>query len=164
MSRIQIRKGLFETNSSSTHSIVIGNNGEDIYSDLPEQVYFEGGEFGWEHEVYNDVESKASYLYTSIVWCDMLEYIDKIKEILAKWNVEAIFEKLDKNGNFTSWSYVDHGGENVELVKQLCENEELLMNYLFSKGSFVETGNDNDDTEFTHNHPKNVMLNYYKGN
>ena len=162
--KLQIRKGLFETNSSSTHSIVIGNNGEDIYDNLPDKVYFYGGEFGWEHEVYDDVESKASYLYTSIVWCDMNDYIDKIKEILAKWHIEAIFEELDKKGSFKGYAYVDHGYENVELVKQVCENEELLMNYLFSNGSFIETGNDNDDTEFTNEHPKNVMLEYYKGN
>ena len=48
--KTKIRKGLFETNSSSTHSIVIGNNGEDVQSNLPEEVYFHGGQFGWEHK------------------------------------------------------------------------------------------------------------------
>ena len=98
------------------------------------------------------------------MWCDLHEYIDKIKEILSKWNVEAIFEELDKKGNFRSFSYVDSGDENVGLVKQLCENEELLMNYLFSDGSFVETGNDNEDRDFTQPHPKYELLSYYKGN
>lgn len=160
----QIRKGLFETNSSSTHSIVIGNNGEDIYANLPEEVYFGGDCFGWEHDVYYDTQSKASYLFTSLVNCGMNEYIDNIKDILAKWNINAVFEELNKHGDFDSFSYVDHPYENEELVKSLCENEDLLMNYLFSDGSFVETGNDNDDRDFEGEEPKNVLLDYYKGN
>ena len=162
--KVQIRQGLFETNSSSTHSIVVGNNGEDIYADLPEEVYFGGDCFGWEHDIHNDVQSKANYLFTSIVNCGMNEYLDNIKEILAKWNINAVFEKLNKHGDFDSFSYVDHASKNEELIISLCENEELLMNYLFSSGSFVETGNDNDQTEFIQEHPKCVLLKYYKSN
>ena len=164
--KTQIRKGLFETNSSSVHSIVIGNNGEDIYANLPKEVFFHGGEFGWEHDVYNDIENKASYLYTSIVNSsdDIQHDIDCIKNTLAKWNIEAKFEKLTDKNRFYGFCYVDHAYENIELVKQLCENEELLMNYLFSDGSFVETGNDNDDTAFTQDPPENVLLDYEKGN
>lgn len=164
----QIRRNIFETNSSSTHSIVIGNNGQDIYKELPEKLEFHGGEFGWEHETYYDTQSKANYLYTSIVWCggeiDVDDAIDRIRKILAKWDIEAEFEKLNENGEFYGWSYVDHGYENKDLVKELITNEELLMNYLFSENSSVETGNDNDDTEFTAEQPKNILFDYYKGN
>jgi hypothetical protein len=166
--KIQIRKGLFETNSSSVHSIVIGNNGEDIHKGLPTTLEFYGGEFGWEHEIYDDPSSKASYLYTSIINCqseiDVEDTLKRIKEILEKWGIKAVFEELDKNNNFMGFSYVDHAYDNIELIKKLISDEDLLMNYLFSTGSSVETGNDNDETEFIAGTPKNVLYEYEKGN
>lgn len=39
-----IRRGVFETNSSSVHAISISNAGNLVY---PKFVYFEEGEFGW---------------------------------------------------------------------------------------------------------------------
>lgn len=171
----QIRKNIFETNSSSTHSIVIGNNGEDIYANLPEKVRFTGGAFGWEHEVYTDIEDKASYLFTSLLYTDTpFEYVDSIKETLSKWGVEAEFDEIIEK----HWSdgsayyktkdgyndYVDHGNENKDLVKALCSDDTLLMNYLFSNGTFIETSNDNDTYTYLGDYPANTLLDYYKGN
>ena len=160
----QIRKGLFETNSSSTHSIVVGNNGENVYDHLPYRVIFEGGDFGWETDVFKDTHSKASYLYTCIVENEQRDYIDKIKEILDKWGVKYEFEELNEKGRFKEYHYVDHSYEARGLVEKLCENEDLLMNYLFSDGSFVETGNDNDDEWIDEPYPLNVLMEYDKGN
>lgn len=170
----QVRKNIFETNSSSTHSIVIGNNGEDVHDGLPHVLEFHGDEFGWEHRLHTDTQSKANYLFTSLVYTnDPFTYIEKIREILSKWDVEAEFDEIEKkecsNGESyyvfkNGYCYVDHGDGNNELVKALCENEDLLMNYLFSNGSYVETSNDNDDYPILGKEPKNVMLDYYKGN
>lgn len=175
-----IRSSIFETNSSSIHSIVVGNNGEDIYNHLPKEVHFQSGEFGWEHEIYRDIQDKANYLFTSIVYnggyedYDVQVYFDKIKNILAKWGIKATFEEIqvkytDKGEKYVTfrsnlYGYVDHGYENRGLIASLCNNEELLMNYLFSDGSYVETGNDNDDTIFVAENPSNVLLEYEKGN
>ena len=169
----QIRKNIFETNSSSTHSIVIGNNGEDIYADLPKQLEFHGDEFGWEHELHTDTQSKANYLFTSLIYThDPYGYMERIKEILSKWGIEATFDEIVKKKYDSGYvrydtangDYVDHGDENTDLVKALCEDEALLMNYLFSDGSYVETSNDNGDYDTLGSEPKNVMLDYYKGN
>ena len=170
----QVRKNIFETNSSSTHSIVVGNNGEDIYAGLPEKQEFRGGEFGWEHRLYTDTQTKADYLFTSLIYTDTpLEYIERIKEILAKWNIETEFDEIEEkkcsDGSVyyevaDKFCYVDQGDENQDLVKELCEDEAKLMNYLFSDGSYVETSNDNDEYETLGTDPKNVLLDYYKGN
>ena len=171
--KTKIRKGLFEANSSSTHSIVIGNNGENVKSNLPEELYFHGGEFGWEHKLYTDTETKASYLFTSLMYMDdPYIWIEKIKNILKNWGVEAKFEELIKGeySNGTTYyktrgfAYVDHGGENNDLVIELCENDELLMNYLFSDASYVETSNDNDEYDIFGEEPKNALYEYFKGN
>lgn len=170
----QIRKSIFETNSSSTHSIVIGNNGEDIYANLPKKLEFHGDEFGWEHKLYTDTQSKADYLFTSLIYTETpLEYKERIKNILAKWDIEAEFdeivEKRYESGYICyeikdNFCYVDHGNGNKDLVKELCEDEVKLMNYLFSDGSYVETSNDNDDYDVLGTYPENVLLDYYKGN
>lgn len=61
---INIRLGLFETNSSSTHSIFIAPSSEGIYETLyvhKGTVHLTGGEFGWEYKKYNDAKTKANY-------------------------------------------------------------------------------------------------------
>lgn len=170
----QVRKNIFETNSSSTHSIVIGNNGEDVYADLPKRLEFHGGEFGWEHRLYTDTQMKADYLFTSLIYTDTPhEYVESIKATLAKWGIEATFEEIVEkrysNGEVyydfaDRYCYVDHGGRNQDLVRELCSDEAKLMNYLFSSGSYVETSNDNDDYEILGEEPKNLLLEYSKGN
>ena len=40
---------------------------------------------------------------------------------------------------------VDHAIELKEFVDALLQDEELLKRYLFSKESFILTGNDNED-------------------
>ena len=53
----QIRTSVFETNSSSTHSIAISKKPVTI----GKYIYFGIGEFGWE----NDCVNTADYLYTA---------------------------------------------------------------------------------------------------
>ena len=49
-------------------------------------------------------------------------------------------------------------------MAQTSKDEAKLMNYLFSDGSYVETSNDNDDYRILGEAPKNVLLEYFKGN
>jgi len=66
----QVRNKVFETNSSSTHSISIGQNKFDnmrkstlpINDDGTVSVVF--GEFGWEEREYSDIVTKFAYLCT----------------------------------------------------------------------------------------------------
>ena len=64
---IQIRQGVFETNSSSTHAISICKYHSNV--ELPEVVKFESNQdFGWEFEKYTDIYSKANYLWLAICY------------------------------------------------------------------------------------------------
>ena len=60
----QIRRSVYETNSSSTHAICISKNNDYKKRDY---IEFETGEFGWEWDTYETVHSKASYLITAIL-------------------------------------------------------------------------------------------------
>ena len=54
---LTIRQGLFETNSSSVHVLVIP---KDTDISIPSKVYLEGGEYGWQHEKVTDT---INYMY-----------------------------------------------------------------------------------------------------
>ena len=64
-----IRKGTFETNSSSTHAICICTDKKLLEEmEYPEHLYFGIGEHGWEYERLNTPKEKANYLYTAILY------------------------------------------------------------------------------------------------
>jgi hypothetical protein len=157
MSKIQIRNGLFETNSSSTHCIVIA---KDEVWNYPE-VKFTLGQFDWEHKIYTDTHTKAQYLYTAIMQLEDKESLEALKKRLDYEQVKYSFEE-PKEGEFY---YIDHGDNLKYWVPFVCHDLILLLNYLFSEESFVETGNDGmDDDEFTKKRPERVLLEYFKTN
>lgn len=157
MNKIQIRKGLFETNSSSTHCIVIA---EDEVWNYPE-VKFTLGQFDWEHNIYTDTHTKAQYLYTAIMELEDKESLEALKKQLDFEQVKYSFEEPKEGESY----YIDHSYNLKYWVPFVCYNSELLLNYLFSEESFVETGNDNmDDDEFTKKRPERVLLEYFKKN
>lgn len=176
----QIRRNLFETNSSSTHAITIANNTDDDFkNNLPKVLELELGEFGWEFDRHQTIFERASYLFTAIVYNGWVEeYMPKLVDTLKKWDVEVRYPELKKieseyhPGDFyfepvkeNGYYYIDHGFELKDFVEKLFSDETLLMNYLFSPESFVSTGNDNsdDDVDVTTN-AKNILFEYYKGN
>lgn len=62
----QIRTGVFETNSSSTHSICISTE-RSLPLDYPSVVHFSCKHFGWKEAKLDSPDEKASYLYASIL-------------------------------------------------------------------------------------------------
>jgi len=133
----KIRHGVFETNSSSMHSICIS---KEVVNKYPDSVYFGFGDYGWSSDTVYDT---ASYLYTGIVENEMMDCIDNIKKILDKQNISYIFEdpRNDKYGFFDS-GYVDHCDELRCFINDVCQNEDKLLRYLFGN-SVIYTGNDN---------------------
>ena len=167
----QIRKGTFETNSSSVHCI-------SIAKDYPENIYtgyvaeFKCGEFGWEHRAYWGPEDKMSYLWTAVVnhfldWVekpngghklvlktDDPEYI-KIKKAITNTLVSVGFEDDGYSISFQeepsdkvydSFGYIDHCPKKEDFIDQIVFNPNRLIRFLFNEESCVSTGNDNDES------------------
>ncbi|MBQ8298416.1 MAG: hypothetical protein IJX99_00835 [Clostridia bacterium] len=141
----QIRRGTFETNSSSTHAICISKEKIDKEELKGKKVHFGFGEFGWDFD--RDVNI-PNYIYTII--CDATneknsqEYINKIKQILDKYGVEYSFEEpiWTKDGYLDfDCGYVDHA--DCTPMQSILADEELFLSLLFDNRSFVATGNDN---------------------
>lgn len=165
---IVIRKGVFETNSSSVHAICIQR--EPFKGILPEKIDFHLGEFGWEWKTYNTMMSKASYLYTMIVYGREANEVDillaKMKDLLKWQHIECEFHGLenrrytsdyDKKEYYNVWcawdgneeeGYVDHASECPEFIENVLKNSDTLIRYLCGFDSMIITGNDNEDTSY----------------
>ena len=182
--KVQVRQGVFETNSSSTHAISVASfypEDWNISYKVPEKVHFAlDQEFGWEFETYDDTDSKAAYLWLLV--CDMhndIKDLDELKavkahleEVLTNAGVKEVTFDMgsykectwrDDGSMYMKYSgYIDHSYEAYEFAKALLNNDEMLLAYLFDSDSVVATGNDNCDEEvFESEHAKWI---YRKGN
>lgn len=147
----QIRSSVFETNSSSTHSIAVPKN-----SNVHNYISFHADEFGWSYEEVN----AADYFYTAIYETseseeEVNEKIEKLKNILKERNIEYYFEKPETHMWYYEYEdkyylslddgYIDHGSELNDFVNELLDDGDKLVRFLF--GGLVFTGNDNSSDE-----------------
>ena len=130
---INIRKGLYETNSSSVHALVIP---KETTINIPETVNLSYGEWGWDFDREYDT---LNYFFTAC--CEYgraQEFIDYLYEKGVK-NVKVGSISYEQSGNYG----IDHP-EDLP-VMYLLSNHDLLDKLIFSDDSFVDTGNDNSD-------------------
>lgn len=140
----QIRNNVFETNSSSMHSIAIS---KEPVINLPDTIYFRLGEFGWE---FDKVDS-GDYLYTAIMTIydkkDRDNKLNELKSVLDSRGIKYEFEtpKFDSDGWLDN-GYIDHSDELSTFIDAVLSDEDMLMRLLFGN-SCVFTGNDNSTSE-----------------
>lgn len=170
----KIRRGMFETNSSSTHTIIITNS----KTEPGLCVDFRIDEFGWEREDYHDVYSKASYIYTLACACLGRDVFPDFCDMLCKYGVKCTCSRPARINTSTyrgetytylDNGYVDHDYEGRKLVDAIMSDEDRLIRYLFSDESFVVTGNDNVDEDYFKEMEEATTVDYdheeyYKGN
>lgn len=161
----QIRRSVFETNSSSCHSISIKDKG--IGTDAlkvdrdTNKVYTKFGEFGWGYDEFIDAETKLSYLMTMLVCthrdCLSIETLYETEDfkkindaVITHCNCDGIIiddyvaeSSWNKNYN-THNGYIDH--------QSVCKIDEFLNEYgsectieefLFDRGIKLIISNDN---------------------
>ena len=161
--KVQVRKGTFETNSSSIHTIAIAKGTYQdgielykvVYSDMP--LKFELCEFGWEAEKYSSFYERASYLWTMACSDSFEDAIKRrmfIEETLLEQGIKSEFqpvveEKYTSGGTYClaedqSWFGIDHSDEWNDFKRRIFSDKELLLDFLFGD-AFILTYNDNDD-------------------
>ena len=153
-----IRRRVFETNSSSTHSICVTST--TLLDQKKDHIDFTLNDFGWEYDKLNTPYEKAAYLYTGIVCNDLQDaLLPKLKQFLDRKEMSYSFENPIQN----DFEYIDHCDEVDDIVKEICSDEDKLMKYLFSSESFILTGNDNgsSDVDINVEYPHEE---FYKGN
>lgn len=62
--KIKIRKGLFETNSSSIHTLAVPISRSNKLERFPDEVRLNRDSFGWGFETLYDFHEKCNYIYT----------------------------------------------------------------------------------------------------
>jgi hypothetical protein len=140
-----IRKGVFETNSSSSHSISVATEDKQFVLDIlyPDQngvVTINGDEYGWEWFKHNDAETKASYAAQSFANDD--NQLDMLKELIMEQTGadDVVFVGLQDG-------YIDHDSYGI-----VPSTKHELKNFIFNKNSWLFGGNDNSTAspEFYH--------------
>lgn len=136
-----VRTGVFETNSSSTHSLSVARGDQEfvydtIYPDQNGVIHVSGKEFGWGWEKFNDSMTKLAYAFQ-----DSFGHEDMIKEVVMKQTgaTEVIFNE--------DGGYIDHDG--VGTTHDLRGNKEDMRNFIFNKNSWLYIGNDNSEPDPT---------------
>lgn len=142
---IQVRYNVFETNSSSTHSIAIPRKVND--KEIPKSFVFNFGDFGWE----DDEVDPCDYLYTAIYNCDqsmITERLQKLSDCLERHNISYTLSKPKPawwDVNEPYYGSIDHAYELGSCgFFSILEDDDLLLRYLTA--GHVYTGNDNCDT------------------
>lgn len=131
------RKGVFETNSSSTHSLCVSNikgmMDNSFYPNENGVLVIPGNEFGWEFEKYNDAATKASYLTILLGLSPML-----VKILKEQTGATEIISN-DK------YSAIDHQSTEIQ---PWMKDPEQVRQFIFNYNSWLCTGNDNTSTEW----------------
>lgn len=148
------RKGVFETNSSSTHAIVIPKEMNSKYEMLFESLdhnYYFGRE---ECRLVEYWDEKLAYIY--IVLKDrkiadlsrfkeqVIEIYDELtngsNEVYFKVTPKELFKMLDNNHIDC---YVDHSYQvDNELIERILNDKDFLKHFLFNKECYITIGGD----------------------
>ena len=152
----QVRKSVFETNSSSSHSLTLAKGdlvGQPFSSEVLRigTLMLEKGEFGWGWRRFYETDEKVQYLFTQL-FRDDIPQGDAAAVTAELRGSEPRFDMLcrvikDHTGLEVqvvpgSEGYVDH--ESVSVGMELFRSENDLKQFLFSPESCIETGNDNE--------------------
>ena len=165
----KIRYGIFETNSSSTHAIVVPKEvkeeGYDTYDSLDHDYGF-GRE---ECRLCDNWDEKLAYAYMLLKDNDV-EELDTFKnQVIEVWeklfgnkdytpNPKDVFNYIDRdgsNGDLTGkdgflilkeryGNYVDHaeGLNSTDFIERLKTDDEFVKRFIFNRDSYITIGGD----------------------
>lgn len=166
-----IRRGVFETNSSSTHSISISNREVVNCALLPDAdgfIYSQFGEFGWGYETFTSSRSRLEYALTMVAMTEgknisypddfyNLEGYKTINEAVIR-NCGCIAVHLNSIGKSGSYEYkgetchyfnfdgyIDHQScEDYHSLNDFLHDIECTIDeFLFGKDVMIICDNDN---------------------
>lgn len=167
-----IRANLPETNSSSSHSVVICRDPrflikrEDLnkYLELRDDgvLYIKkrGEDFGWEWEKYNSPMQKIWYVCGILfgnyienhklrkIFKDLLKSYTGATDVIFEWEEERKKEDpncLNDDYYFENAPQIDHNSSDI--FPEIVESRESLRNFIFNSKSWLYLGNDNSDAD-----------------
>lgn len=147
----QIRPAVFETNSSSSHSISFSTKMDIDTSLVPDESGLLvigkncNKQFGWEIEEYNDAETKAMYAYIQARYSQNQDHIDMVYDVIIKQTgaTEIIFWAEVDEYNSSDWAYIDHQSAYYESGFEPFSSSEQMRDFIFNRNVTLHTDNDN---------------------
>lgn len=141
------RKGMFETNSSSSvHAICIDTT--PVVKKIKRPLLITVGTYGWEWNALKTPDDRVSYIY-SYIWEyhwtkenkeKFHAYKKQFTDILDHFGITYVIIDDDES---SGWG-IDHTEKLPPLEKFL--QDDVLIPFIFNPDSEVITGNDNDDS------------------
>jgi len=152
-----IRDGVFETNSSSCHSIVLeirGPKRDKLPISREGKCVIQAGQFGWGVDEFKDAYHKASYCLTwamsffkgSVQWKYTRKLIEAISQHMGIEENQIEFKMVSKERNWDGdedWGYIDHASDSV--CEGVFESVDRLKAFIFNKKSILRIDNDNKE-------------------
>lgn len=147
--RRKIRRNVFETNSSSSHSLTLSKDRMRDYS-LAEEALKQGSmtvrvtdHFGWEWKRLYKPENKVAYLLSQVASYELnnggLRDNTEANDILS-----AVEEATGVDVHVlvdSDYAGIDH--QSIGVGRELLQDRETLLDFIFSRTAFIQTGNDN---------------------
>ncbi len=162
----QIRYGIFETNSSSTHSISINNN-HLVSSLLLENdegdIESSGGKFGCEIRTIHNQQLKLDYIVTYLCSRYKSEILDKdtvddeverikasleqdddfknLKEVIRDYCGTELSIKKNSDNDWYPLGYIDH--QSINVADKVFKSKQNIASFIFNPQSVLHLDNDN---------------------
>ena len=138
-----VRCGVFETNSSSTHSLSIAHGAE-----AKDELVVEGGvlriypgEFGHGPERYYDAPVKASYCLTWAKNHGGEAALSLLRQVLQEQTGADSVEFVEADDEDYPWGYIDHQSENK--CRAAFVDATHLADFIFNPKSMLLIDHDN---------------------
>ena len=129
-----IRSSIFETNSSSTHSITVASANSYPINDLTDTIYLGVGEYGWGYDEFTDTLTKADYLgveakINPAKW-------EILMRILNKYYPNVTFKPADEDSG-----HIDHQSYG-DIWEALNYDHDLIEDFLMNPNSTLIISSD----------------------
>lgn len=142
----KIRQGVFETNSSSVHSLVISNDGRESSEfklNKDGEIEIDFGQFGKDERIYTSQYDKLSYLITCLYYLSGWE----VEDIYDKWEFKEIQDAICKYTGAKGIKIlgeqepeIDHQSQpydGIEIIN--VYDEDAVINFVFNKYVSLKT-------------------------
>lgn len=149
----KIRRCVFETNSSSSHTLTIAGGALDIADVLPgryrgddEVVRIYDGYFGWGPASYNDAATKAAYCYTYAKLLKQYGRNSTGTERIAMLR-RVVQETTGRMVEFVDTGDFDIDHQSIEGKgghgEKIFESDDAMRQFIFNRRSELVIDNDN---------------------
>jgi hypothetical protein len=154
--KINIRQSVFETNSSSMHSVaIIGCNrpAELAFTfNSEDKIMIYPGEYGWGYEILRGPEEKLSYAITMITQRTN-DGCSPEESIYFQWLNDMVFDYtghylqvVELQDKWNPYGYIDH--QSIDTLDDFWSSDEnvfkeKMRDFIFNDKYFIIIDNDN---------------------